>query len=323
KKTKTKQISTNSDELQKILDVHPVVPLLLKYRELTKLLDSFLTPLPNFIAKDLRIHTIWNQTGTTSGRLSSESPNLQNIPHYGENGQKIRSCFVSPKGSSIVSFDYSQMELRVAATLSQDKELLDAFLNNKDVHQNTASLIFNIPYDKVSKEERQKAKTFNFGLIYGMGSRALAKQAEITVAEAKEFVTEYFSHYYSLKNYLEELQNFAIENNYCQTEYGRKRYLPFVSYLNQQGSSERRIAINMPIQGLASDLIKISMNNIFDYLKENSLLDKVKFILQIHDELVFEIQNDLIDKVCPEIQKLLEENDKNIPLKVDIKKGSN
>jgi DNA polymerase I len=215
------------------------------------------------------------------------------------------------------------MELRVAATLSQDKELLDAFLNNKDVHTNTASLIFNIPYDKVTKEERQKAKTFNFGLIYGMGSRALAKQADITVAEAKVFVTEYFSHYYSLKNYLEELQNFAIENNYCQTEYGRKRYLPFVSYLNQQGSSERRIAINMPIQGLASDIIKISMNNIFHYLKEKNLLDKVKFILQIHDELVFEIQDDIIDNVCPEIKKLLEENDKNIPLKVDVKKGSN
>ena len=318
-----KTVSTNSNELEKIKDDHPIIENILKYKELTKLVTGFITPLPSYISpKDKKIHAIFQQTGTATGRLSSDSPNLQNIP-VKDYGLMIRNAFIPDSGFSFVSFDYSQMELRVAATMSNDESMLQSFKEGKDFHTYTASLVFDVPYEEVSKEQRSQVKALNFGIVYGMGPKAYAQTAKISKEEAKQYIEEYFAHYYKLKAYMEKLKEDARIKGYCETAFGRKRSLPFAGVISREGAEQDRIAINMPSQGLAADLIKLAMIKIFNYLKKENLLNEVKLVAQIHDELLFEIKSDILDSVIPNITNLLEGNELNIPLKVKSDIGKN
>jgi len=320
----SKAVSTNSIELEKIKNEHPIIDLILKYRELNKLVTAFILPLPSFISsKDQKIHAIFQQTGTATGRLSSDSPNLQNIPTRKDYGTLVRKAFIPSPGYLFVSFDYSQMELRIAAFLSQDNAMLKSFKEGKDFHTYTASLIFDVPYDKVTKDQRSKVKALNFGIVYGMGPKAFAQTAGISKEEATKYIEDYFIHYYKLKDYIDTLKDNAKAKGYCETLFGRKRFLPFIGVQSREGADQERIAINMPFQGLAADLIKISMVKIFDYLKENQLLDFVKLNVQIHDELLFEIKSDIINEIIPTIQRFLEDNELGVPLKVNISIGNN
>jgi len=266
KKTGGGQPSTDEAELEKIKGEHPIIPLIIEYRQLKKMQTSFLLTLPNFInPQTQRIHTIWNQTGTATGRLSSEEPNLQNIPLKGEWGQKIRSAFQAAPGFVFLSLDYSQIDLRLAAHLSLDPNLKEAFNQDKDIHNLTASYLFKVPEEQVTPEMRRIAKVINFGIIYGMGEKALSETAQISSKEAKYFKEQYFKNFPGLKNYLDYSLTKAKDLGYVATQFGRKRFLPLIGSLGQIGRQEERIAVNLPIQGLAADIIKLAMIQINDY----------------------------------------------------------
>jgi len=324
RKTATKKISTNIDELLKIKDSHPIIPLIIEYRGITKLKNSFLDTLPNFInLKTNRIHTIWNQGGTTTGRLSSEKPNLQNIPQKGDWGKQIRKAFVSKKSFSLVSLDYSQIELRLAAHLSGDVKMIEAFNQDKDIHKITAAYIHNIPEDKVSPSMRQRAKILNFGIIYGMGNKSFAQSAEISLDEAKKFREEYFSNFSGLRNYLD----FSLENakklGYAETIFGRKRFLPLLGGLGRIARGQERIAVNMPIQGLAADIIKMAMIKIQELIKKKHMEEDIIILIQIHDELIIEIKSGIIKEIVPIFRDIMENVVKlKVPLKVDVRIGN-
>jgi len=324
KKTATKKISTNADELLKIKDTNPIIPLIIKYRGITKLKNSFLDTLPNFInPKTNRIHAIWNQTGTTTGRLSSEQPNLQNIPQKGDWGKQIRKAFVAEKSFSLISLDYSQIELRLAAHLSGDIKMIEAFNQDKDIHKITAAYVNNISESKVSPSMRQKAKILNFGIIYGMGNKAFAQSAGISLDDAKSFREEYFSNFSGLKNYLD----FSLENakklGYAETIFGRKRFLPLLGGLGRIARGQERIAVNMPIQGLAADIIKIAMVNLQKFIKEKHMEADVITLIQIHDELILEVKSDIIEKVLSPFKDIMENAVKlEVPLKAEVRIGN-
>jgi DNA polymerase-1 len=325
KKTSSGKTSTDIFELTKIKDSHSIIPLIIEYRQLEKLKTAFLNPLPQFInVKTQRVHTVWKQTGTATGRLSSEEPNLQNIPLKGEWGKKIRKAFKAAPGFSFLSLDYSQIELRLAAHLSLDPKMMEAFKKNKDIHNLTASCINNIEEEKVTPEMRKLAKILNFGIIYGMGSRALSETAGISLKEAKKFKEEYFHDFSGLKNYLEHSLLQAKKLGYVETIFGRKRFLPLIGSLGQIGRQEERIAINMPIQGLAADIIKLSMIKIADFIKSKNLEDDVKLILQIHDELILEVKSEIIKEIAPQLKEIMEQvADLEVPLKAEITIGKN
>jgi len=341
KKTSSGKFSTDIFELSKIKDSHPIIPFIIDYRQLEKLKTSFLEPLLLFISsearkkvlpseakqvlineKTQRIHSIWKQTGTATGRLSSEEPNLQNIPSKGEWGKKIRKAFEAAPGFSFLSLDYSQIELRIAAHLSLDPKLVEAFREDKDIHTLTASFINNIPEDEVTPEMRKLAKILNFGIIYGMGAKTLSETAGISLKEAKKFKEEYFSDFFGLKTYLEHSLEQAKKLGYAETIFGRKRFLPLIGSLGQIGRQEERIAINMPIQGLAADVIKLSMIKISDFIKSKNLEDEVKLIVQIHDELILEVKSAIIKEITPQLKEIMEQvADLEVPLKAEITIG--
>ena len=325
KKTRTGKFSTDVFELTKIKDSHSIIPLIIDYRQLEKLKTAFLDPLPQFInEKTQRIHTIWKQTGTATGRLSSEAPNLQNIPSKGEWGKKIRKAFEAAPDFSFLSLDYSQIELRIASHLSLDPKMLAAFQEDKDIHILTASLINNIEEEKVTPAMRQLAKILNFGIIYGMGAKALSETAGISLKEARKFKEEYFHDFSGLKNYLEHSLEQAKKLGYVETLFGRKRFLPLIGSLGQIGRQEERIAMNMPIQGLAADIIKLSMIKISDFIKSQNLDDEVRLILQIHDELILEVKSAIIKEIAPQLKVIMEQvMDWEVPLKAEITIGKN
>ena len=325
KKTRTGKFSTDVFELTKIKDSHSIIPLIIDYRQLEKLKTAFLDPLPQFInEKTQRIHTIWKQTGTATGRLSSEAPNLQNIPSKGEWGKKIRKAFEAAPDFSFLSLDYSQIELRIASHLSLDPKMLAAFQEDKDIHTLTASLINNIEEEKVTPAMRQLAKILNFGIIYGMGAKALSETAGISLKEARKFKEEYFHDFSGLKNYLEHSLEQAKKLGYVETLFGRKRFLPLIGSLGQIGRQEERIAMNMPIQGLAADIIKLSMIKISDFIKSQNLDDEVRLILQIHDELILEVKSAIIKEIAPQLKVIMEQvMDWEVPLKAEITIGKN
>ena len=325
KKTRTGKFSTDVFELTKIKDNHSIIPLIIDYRQLEKLKTAFLDPLPQFInEKTQRIHTIWKQTGTATGRLSSEAPNLQNIPSKGEWGKKIRKAFEAAPDFSFLSLDYSQIELRIASHLSLDPKMLAAFQEDKDIHILTASLINNIEEEKVTPAMRQLAKILNFGIIYGMGAKALSETAGISLKEARKFKEEYFHDFSGLKNYLEHSLEQAKKLGYVETLFGRKRFLPLIGSLGQIGRQEERIAMNMPIQGLAADIIKLSMIKISDFIKSQNLDDEVRLILQIHDELILEVKSAIIKEIAPQLKVIMEQvMDWEVPLKAEITIGKN
>ena len=323
KKTATGKISTDSLELKKIENLHPVVPLIEEYRELKKLKNSFLDLLPNFINKQTkRIYTIFNQTGTATGRLSSEKPNLLNIPLRSDWGRKIRNCFITEKDWIFLSLDYSQIDLRVAAHLSNDSTLKEAFLKDIDIHLLTASKIYNVAIDQVTPLMRQQAKILNFGIIYGMGENAFAEAAGISKNQAKIFREEYFSDFVGLKLYLDKIVNESKKNGFGETIFKRKRFLPLIGALGRIGREEERIAVNFPIQGSVSDLINLAMIKIDEFLREKELENKVFLVCQIHDELLFEGKFEIIEAIKDKLKEIMENvYPLSVPLKVKVKTG--
>lgn len=314
KKTKT-GISTADDELEKLLEEHKIISLIQSYRELNKLQSTYVLALPLLInSKTGRIHTSYNQTIAATGRLSSTEPNLQNIPTRGEDGQKIRSAFIAQKGYKLVGLDYSQIELRLAAHLSGDKKMIKAFKDNEDIHRATAAEINGVLLDEVTKQMRYEAKAINFGILYGQGPHGLAQNAKIPYKSAQEFIAKYFEAYTGIRKMIDGSIEEARENGYATTMFGRKRYLPELNSSNIMiRRSAERMATNTPIQGTAADLIKIAMINIAKEIKGHET--DIKMLLQIHDELIFEIKEDKIDTWLPKLKSLMENA---ITLKVPI-----
>jgi DNA polymerase-1 len=316
--TKTKQFITNEEILQRLVSKHPIVERVLEYRGLKKLLSTYVEALPLLVNKKTgRIHTSFNQTVAATGRLSSNNPNLQNIPIRDERGRQIRKAFVPDEGCIFLSCDYSQIELRLMAHLSKDEGMIADFLSGNDIHAATASKIFGVPIDEVTREMRSRAKTANFGIIYGISSFGLAERLTIGRKEAKDLIDGYFSSYPGLKLYMEESIRAARELGYVKTMFGRRRYLRDIHSRNQvvRGMAERN-AINAPIQGSAADIIKIAMVRIFARLSSEQLLSRM--ILQVHDELIFEVPLDELEKVK---ELVLEEMSGAVKLDVPLEVG--
>ena len=324
KKTKTGQYSTSEETLSKLSKKHMIVKEVLDWRSLQKLMTTYINALPIQIDKKTdRIHSVFNQTNTTTGRLSSNNPNLQNIPIRTKNGRMIRRAFTAKEGSVIISADYSQIELRVIASMSGDKNMINAFNNNEDIHASTAAKIFGINIKEVTKEQRSHAKIVNFGIIYGVSAFGLSNQTNLTRSESKVIIDNYYNSYPSLKEFMTNQINYARENGFVKTLVGRKRFLNDINSRNGMiRSSAERNAINTPVQGSAADIIKLSMIKIFNDL--NSKFMKTKLILQVHDELVFEAPQDEIEQA----KKIIIDNMENaykleVPLTVDIGVGEN
>ncbi len=323
KKTKT-GISTAASELDKLEGRHPIIPFISEYRELTKLQSTYITALPRMVSKvDHRIHTSFNQTIAATGRLSSINPNLQNIPIRTEIGRAIRQAFIADKGYTLVSADYSQIELRLAAHISEDPVMIKSFQAGEDIHAATAAKINKIPLDKVTKDERRKAKEVNFGVIYGLGSLGLAQRTGITRDEAKEFILKYFDLYKGVKKYIDETKLEVRDSGYVETLFGRRRFLPEInSTMPQLVAQAERMAVNTPLQGSAADIIKLAMIQLAEELPKVSA--KSRMLLQVHDELVFEVPDKDVAKVAKLAKQVMENVTKlKVPLVVDVKAGSN
>tara|TARA_Y100000994_G_scaffold246826_1_gene250874 strand:+ start:9633 stop:12347 length:2715 start_codon:yes stop_codon:yes gene_type:complete len=324
KKTKSGQFSTSESELRKIRDKHKIIDDILLFRTYQKLLSTYVNALPLLIDKyDNKIHTTFNQTITNTGRLSSSSPNLQNIPIRKSSGKEVRRAFIPSKGHILMAADYSQIELRLIAELSKEKTMIESFLNNEDIHITTASKVFKIDLDKVTSDMRLSAKTVNFGIIYGVSAFGLSEQSALNRKEAADLINMYFSTYPRLKLFIDNQIDFARTNGFVKTILGRKRYLRNINSRNSFiRSHDERNAVNMPIQGSAADLIKLAMINIdreFDKLKLKS-----KMVLQVHDELVFDVPLEEKDIVKKLVKKNMESvYNTTVPLKVEIGFGTN
>ena len=322
KKTAKGQPSTNEEAL-KLLD-HPLVDLILSYRTLTKLNSTYLEALPKQINRRTgRLHTSYHQAVTATGRLSSSKPNFQNIPIRTEQGAQIRSAFIANKGSIILAADYSQIELRIMAHISEDKNLLTAFNNNEDVHRSTASQVFDTEISKVTKDQRRKAKAINFGLIYGMSAFGLAKQIDVSRTEAKQYIDGYFENYPGVLQFMNETKEKAKSQGYVETVLGRRLYLPQINSKNKMLQQHAlRTAINAPMQGSSADIIKKAMLNIQHWIDSEG--HEIKMFMQVHDELVFEINSEKADEYANKIKLMMSNALKlHIPLEVDIGIGSN
>ena len=325
KKTKTGQYSTSEDTLSKLAKKHEIAKLILEWRSLQKLLTTYVYSLPKQIdPSSNKIHTEFNQTLTTTGRLSSVNPNLQNIPIRTERGKLIRKSFIpSGKDYTLLCADYSQIELRIIAFLSGDSNMKNAFINNEDIHTSTAARVFNIDINQVNEEQRRNAKIVNFGIIYGVSAFGLSNQTNLTRGESKEIIDNYFKSYPKLKEYMSNQISFAREKGYVETILKRKRYLPEINSRNAMiRSSAERNAINTPVQGSAADIIKLAMIKIDSELEKKSL--KSKLLLQVHDELVFDVHLAELDIVKEIVSSNMENSiEIDIPLKVDIGHGDN
>lgn len=325
KKTPSGAPSTDEDVLQELALDYPLPKLLLEHRSLSKLKSTYTDKLPKMINPSTgRIHTSYNQAVAITGRLASSDPNLQNIPIRTLEGRKIREAFIANQGSAILSADYSQIELRIMAHLSQDKRLLDAFKNNEDIHKSTAAEIFNCDLNAVSQEQRRYAKVINFGLIYGMSVFGLSKSLGIERSAASNYIETYFARYPGVKRYMEDAKLFAKDKGYVETFFGRRLWIPEINGSNGiRRAAAERAAINAPMQGTAADLIKLAMIAVDQWLTSRKDL-KTKMIMQVHDELVFEVPNNEIEILQKELPILMEGVAKlDIPLIVDIGVGLN
>lgn len=323
RKTKT-GFSTDSAVLSELAEEHEIARLILDYRQLAKFKNTYIDALPKLLnPRSGKIHTSFNQTVTSTGRLSSSDPNLQNIPIRTELGKEIRRAFIPSAGNVFVDADYSQIELRIMAHLSKDPELLRAFQEGVDVHTRTAARIYGIPESEVDGEKRSMAKTINFGVIYGMGARGLARQLGITTEEANEFIGEYFKRYPGVKEFVERAKSEAKKKGYAETILGRRRYLPDIdSTDNRLRSMSERIAINMPVQGSAADMIKVAMINIDREIEKLSM--KSKMIIQVHDELLFDVPVEEKDSLVSMVKRLMESAvELIVPVKAEIGIGDN
>ena len=298
KKGASGAFSTKVSVLEELEEGNPIIKEIMSYRELQKLLSTYIDLIPKMAGEDGRLHAKFLQNGATTGRFSSKDPNLQNLPIKTELGNRIRNGFVAPKGYKLYAFDYSQIELRVAAMLSGDKKMTQIFREKKDVHTGVASFVFGMPIDKVDSEMRRKAKVINFGIIYGMGVTALRKNLGGTREEAQKFYDNYFNQFSGVRDYLEEVKKFALEHSYTETLFGRRRYFPNInSRIPFLKNMAERTATNAPIQGTATaDIIKLAIRYGYQDLKNAGLLDKVHLVLQIHDELVYEVEDGVLEK---------------------------
>ncbi|MFY9461923.1 MAG: DNA polymerase I [Candidatus Sungiibacteriota bacterium] len=325
RKTGGGKISTKFSELSKLAGRHPIIEKLIRFRELAKLKSTYVDSLPSFLGRDGRLHTTFNQAGTQTGRLASENPNLQNIPIKTEFGREVRRAFVAEKGWTLVSFDYSQIELRIAADLANDEKMIDAFRKGLDIHALTAAEVNNVPLEKVTPELRRKAKALNFGVLYGMGARGFAESAGISTDEAQIFIDEYFDDFKGIAAFIERTREFAHDHGFVKTAFGRKRYLPGILSPNPMIRSEsERMAVNMPIQGTATgDIMKLAMIEVSRLLSKE-FGGKARILLQIHDELLCELENQELPKIVPVIKAAMEGVWRGkVHLKVDVKAGKN
>ena len=321
KKTKT-GYATNADVLEKLRDKHPIVNFIMEYRQLAKLKSTYCDGLTAVVNPNThRIHSVFTQTVTVTGRLSSTEPNLQNIPTRTELGREIRKMFVAKDGYVLVDADYSQIELRVLAHIANDETMINAFRNNEDIHAVTASQVLGIPLEDVTKEQRSSAKAVNFGIVYGIGEFSLAQDLHISVKEAKAYIESYLEKYHGVRNYMESIKEQAKKDGYVKTMLNRIRYIPELKSPNYNiRQFGERVALNTPIQGTAADIIKLAMVRVDNRLINEGL--KSKLILQVHDELIVEAHKDEVDKVkqilSEEMQNAME---LNVPLKVDMSTG--
>ncbi len=325
KKTKTKQYSTGEEILVKLVDKHPIVEKILTYRSLTKLKSTYVDALPKLLnEKTGKLHASFNQTIVATGRLSSNNPNLQNIPIRTERGREIRKAFVPGKsGNILMAADYSQIELRIIASLSKDSSMIEDFNKGLDIHAATASRVWEVNIDDVTKEMRRRAKTVNFGIVYGISAFGLSERINIPRGEAAEIIEQYFKKYPGIKEYMSDTIQFAKDNGYVETMKGRRRYVPDINSANAivRGYAERN-AINAPIQGTAADMIKLAMVSIYNEMKEKNL--KSKMIMQVHDELVFDTQKDELDILIPLVEKRMKDAiPLEVPVIIDINTGNN
>ena len=326
-KTKKGQMSTAADVLESLRGTHPIIPLILEHRELAKLKGTYVDALPALVhPRTGRVHTDYNQTGTVTGRVSSSNPNLQNIPIRTDLGRQVRRAFIAPRGSQLISADYSQVELRILAHITHDPGLLQAFARGEDIHAATAARLFNVPLDQVTSSQRRLGKTINFGIAYGITDYGVAARTELSQTESRQLIDNYFTQFAQVKQYIESTKQEARERGYVQTLLGRRRYfkeLQSGARINPaiKNAAERE-AINMPIQGSAADIIKLAMIRLHRELHERKL--KSRMTLQVHDELVLECPSDEVRVVAPLVREVMENAyTLESKLKVDIAVGQN
>lgn len=327
KKTATGQRSTKESELEKLREAHPVIGEVLKYRGLQKLLGTYIEAIPPLLDDEDRLHTEFLQTGAVTGRMATQNPGLQNIPIRTEQGRAIRYAFIPADGFTLVGLDYSQIELRIAAILSKDEKLGDIFRSGRDVHREVAAAVFGVDASAVDSEMRRRAKIINFGILYGMGVNALKAQLGTSTAEAHQFYEDYFQTFDTLAKYLESTRGFARKNGFTETLFGRRRlFQEMKSQLPYVRAQAERMAINAPIQGTQADIIKLAMVRIDAMLRDTNALDDAHLLLQVHDELVFEIRNEKVDDLAKKIEEIMEsvltpEETGGIPLLAEAKTG--
>ncbi len=330
KKGKT-GLSTSADSLEKLHGVHPIIEKIEVYREICKLQNTYVDVLPGLVnPKTHRLHALFNQAVAATGRLSSSDPNLQNIPIRTELGREIRDAFVAEPGNVLISADYSQIELRIVASLAEDKKMMEIFENGLDIHAATAAAINDVPLEKVTKEMRYAAKEVNFGVLYGMGVYGLASRTGISRELAREFIEKYFVEFSGVKKYIDETIEFVKKNGYCETLFGRRRYLPELTSTNfQVRSSAERMAVNHPIQGTEADIVKKAMIEVYKKLNEFDESKKHKtpaahILMQVHDELVLEVKEDCVEEVSKILKDTMESVVKlKVPVKVEVHAGKN
>lgn len=320
KKTKT-GYSTNAEVLESLVGKDPIIELVLNYRAVTKLNSTYAVGLLKEIGEDGRVHTTYKQTETRTGRISSAEPNIQNIPVRTERGREFRRFFTAKEGYILVDADYSQIELRILAHISDDKNMIDAFKSGEDIHTVTASQVFNQPPEWVTPEMRRSAKAVNFGIVYGIGAFSLSKDIGVSVAEADRYIKAYLSKYSGVEHYMNETVAFAKKNGYVSTMKGRRRYIPELSASNKNVQAiGKRMAMNTPVQGTAADIIKLAMIKVYERLRKENL--DAKLILQVHDELIVEARRDIADKVAGILREEMENAVQlSVPLTVDAKWG--
>lgn len=321
KKIKT-GFSTAAEELKKLRNKHKIIQKIEEYRELFKLKTTYLDTLPTMIDENSRLHTTFNQAVTATGRLSSTEPNLQNIPVKNDLGQLLRTAFVASPGFKLVSADYSQIDLRAVAHVSKDKKLTEAFHRGDDIHRATAAEINKVTLSKVTEKMRRNAKALNFGIIYGMGAFGFAQSAGITREEAQKFIDAYMENFSGVATYMKETRQLARKNGYVETLLGRRRNIPEINSPNFQiASGAERMAINMPIQGLAADIMKLAMIAVSSNYKKNTA---VRILLQIHDEIILEVKTEEAESVAKKVKELMENvYPLSVPLIADVKIGDN
>jgi DNA polymerase-1 len=326
RKTAKGTLSTAAGELEKLADEHPIVEQVLRYREVQKLKTTYIDPFPVLISKTTgRLHTTFNQTGTTTGRLASQDPNLQNIPVKTELGQEFRKAFIASSGFKLVSFDYSQIELRIAAHISKDEKMIASFRRGEDIHTRTAAEIFGVKPEAVGKNMRRDAKVLNFGILYGMGILGFQRASGVSRERARDFIDRYMKEFSGVAKYMEDMKIKARKDGYVTTIFGRRRWLLEIkSSMPQVVSQAERMAINMPIQGTAADLMKLAMIKVFEHIHNSGGQDDVFLLLQVHDELIFEIKDELIKKTTEKVKSIMENAYRfDVPLVVDVKVGNN